>query len=164
MTYGATDLQCLKCSNDNPEHALFCVRCGAASSVTTASGIRKAIKVWLVGGLMGLFTGLSFILVHDALTSDLMFDLWELGVAILVPLLIAVLVALATRSKIGILLTVAFLTLVIPVCGASFGASGSEPLWMFGALGLVGGLVWSIPFSLWELKNRSNNKSTSEKD
>ena len=113
---------------------------------------------------MGLVTGLSFKLVHDALTTDLMFDLWELGVALGVPALMAVLVALTTRSRIGILLAVAFLTLLMPVCGASFGASGSEQLWQFAALGLVGGLVWSIPFSLWQLKRRRNNKGTAEKD
>ena len=107
-----------------------------------------------MGGLVGLVTGLSFILVHDALTTDLMFDLWELGVALVVSLLMVVLVALATRSRIGILLAVAFLTLLVPVCGASFGASGLEPLWQFAALGLVGGLVWSTPFALWQLTRR----------
>ena len=105
-----------------------------------------------------MVTGLSFTLVEDALTTDLMFDLWELGVALVVPLLIAVLVALATRSRIGILLAVAFLTLLIPVLGVSIGASGSEPLWQLrvqlAAFGLVGGLVWSIPFAFWQLTRR----------
>ena len=107
-----------------------------------------------MGSLVGLVTGLSFTLVVDALTTDLMFDLWELGVALAVPLLMAVLVALATRSVIGILMAIAFLTLLMPVYGASFGASGSEPLWQFAGLGLVGGLVWSTPFSLCQLRKR----------
>ena len=111
-------------------------------------------KIWLVGGLTGLGTGLSFILVHDVLTTDLMFHLWEFGVALGTPGLIAVLVAIATRSRIIILLAIAYLTLLIPVLGASFGASGSEPLWQFAALGLVGGLVWSTPFALWQLTRR----------
>ena len=111
----------------------------------------KAIKIWGLGSLVGLFTGLSFTLVEDALTTDLMFDLWELGVAIVIPLLMAGLVALATRSRIGILLAIAFLTSLIPVCSASFGASGSEPLWQFAALGLVGGLFWGTPFALFVL-------------
>ena len=108
----------------------------------------KAIKIWGLGSLVGLFTGLSFALVEDALTTDLMFDLWEFGVAIVIPLLMAGLVALATRSRIGILLAIAFLTSLIPVCSVSFGASGSEPLWQFAALGLVGGLFWGTPFAL----------------
>ena len=111
----------------------------------------KAIKIWGLGSLVGLFTGLSFALVEDALTTDLMFDLWEFGVAIVIPLLMAGLVALATRSRIGILLAIAFLTSLIPVCSASFGASGSEPLWQFAALGLVGGLFWGTPFALFVL-------------
>jgi hypothetical protein len=151
-------MKCQACGNDNPEDARFCTGCGAALGAATASGIRRAIKIWLVGGLVGLVTGLSFTLVEDALTTDGMFDLWEFGVALVVPLLIAVLVALATRSRIGILLAVAFLTLLIPVLGVSIGASGSEPLWQLrvqlAAFGLVGGLVWSIPFAFWQLTRR----------
>ena len=114
---------------------------------------RREIKVWLVGGLTGLVTGLSFILVHNALTTDLMFDLWEFGVALATPALIAVVVALASRSGIVRLLAVAYLTLLIPVLGVAFGSSGS-PLLPVAALGLVGGLVWSTPFALWQLKRR----------
>jgi hypothetical protein len=147
-------MKCQTCGNDNPETFQFCTSCGAASGAATARGFRRAIKVWLVGSLVGLVTGLSFTLVEDALATDLMFDLWELGVALVVPLLMAVFVALATRSRIGILLAVAFLTLLMPVFGASFGASGLEPLWQFAALGLVGGLVWSTPFALWQLTRR----------
>ena len=147
-------MKCPQCGHDNPEKSQFCNSCGAALGAATARGFGRAVKVWLVGGLVGLVTGLSFKLVDDALTTDLSLDLWELGVALVVPLLIAVLVALATRSRIGILLAIAFLTLLMPVCGASFGASGSEPLWQFAALGLVGGLVWSTPFALWQLMRR----------
>ena len=99
-------------------------------------------------------TGLSFIMVHDALTTDLMFDLWEFGVALVTPALIAVVVALGTRSKTVILLAIAYLTLLIPVLGPAFGGTGSEPIWAFGALGLVGGLFWSTPFALWALLRR----------
>ena len=136
----------------------------AALGSATAGGIRRAIKVWLVGGLVGLGTGLSFIMVHDALTTDLMFDLGEFGVALVTPALIAVVVSLATRSKIVMLLAVAYLTLLIPVLGPAFGGTGSEPIWAFGALGLVGGLVWSIPFSLWQLKRRRNKKRAAKRD
>ena len=147
-------MKCSTCGSDNPENTQFCAGCGAALGAPTAPRIIRAIKVWLVGGLMGLVTSLSFILVHDALTTDLMFDLWEFAVALFTPALIATLVAIATRSRIAILLAVAYLTLLIPVLGASFGASGSEPLWQFAALGLVGGLVWSTPFALWQLTRK----------
>ena len=147
-------MKCQTCGNENSDNVQFCVRCGAALGSATADGIRMAIKVWLVGGLVGLGTGLSFIMVHDALTTDLMFDLWEFGVALVTPALIAVVVALATRSRISLLFAVAYLTLLIPVLGPAFGGTGSEPIWVFGALGLVGGLVWSTPFALWALLRR----------
>ena len=85
-------MKCTQCGHDNPEDAQFCNSCGAALGAATARGFGRAIKVWLVGSLVGLVTGLSFSLVEDALTTDLMLDLWELGVALVVPLLIAVLV------------------------------------------------------------------------
>ena len=144
-------MQCLQCGYDNRADGKFCIGCGISLSASTAGGFGTVIKVWVVGGLTGLGTSLSFNLVHDALTTDLMFDLWEFGVASVSPALIAALVALATRSKVVILLAIAYLTLLIPVLGASFGASGSEPLWQFATLGLVGGLVWSTPFALWQL-------------
>ena len=147
-------MKCLQCGYGNPADAKFCSGCGISLNTSTVGGFGTVIKVWLVGGLTGLGTSLSFNLVHDALTTDLMFDLWEFGVASVTPTLIAALLALATRSKVVILLAIAYLTLLIPVLGASFGASGSEPLWQFAALGLVGGLVWSTPFALWQLTRR----------
>ena len=147
-------MKCPTCGHEYSTGDQFCGGCGAALGSAPASGIKRAIKVWLVGGLVGLGTGLSFVIVEDALTTDLMFDLWELGVALVTPALVGVVVALATRSRIGMLVAVAYLTLLIPVFGAAFGASGSEPLWQFAALGLVGGLVWSTPFALGSLRRR----------
>ena len=147
-------MKCTGCGSDNPENAQFCVGCGATLGSAAASGIRRAIKVWLAGSLVGLGTGISFTMVHDALTTDLMFDLWEFGVTLVTPALNAVVVALVTRSRIVILLAVAYLTLLIPVLGPAFGGTGSEPIWAFAALGLVGGLVWSTPFALSTLLRR----------
>ena len=153
----------LQCGYDNPSDAQFCAGCWISLSAPTARGFGTVIKVWVVGGLTGLGTSLSFNLVHYALTADLMFDLWEFGVASVSPALIAVPVALATRSKVLILLAIAYLTLLIPVLGASFGATGSEPLWQFATLGLIGGLVWSIPFGLFQLTRRRAHTSTSKR-
>ena len=115
---------------------------------TMRNRIRRAIKIWLVGGLVGLGTGTSFIMIYGVLTTDMIFDLWEFGVTLITPTLIAVVVALVTKSRIVIVLAVAYLTLLIPVLGPAFGGTGSEPIWAFAALGLVGGLVWSTPFAL----------------
>ena len=114
----------------------------------------------MLGGLIGLSTGLSFNLVVDALTLDLMLNVWEFGIACITPPVIAIAIALVTHSSVKKFLAIAFLTLVIPVFGTSIGASGSEPVWQFGAIGLVGGLVWATPFALCEIFDKKmNNKN-----
>jgi hypothetical protein len=112
------------------------------------------LKVWMIGGLTGSMTSLMFVLTEKALTQDQIFDLWEFGIAAATPTLIALLVAWATKSSATTLLPIAYLTFFLPVLGAAFGASGSEPLWQYGLLGLAGGLFWSIPFTLWRLRTR----------
>ena len=111
--------------------------------------IKRGAKIWSIGALTGSGTSLSFVLMHNALTVDLMFDTWEFGVAAITPILVVVAVTLITRSKIYIVFPVAYLTLIMPVGGAFFGSSGSEPMWQFAVLGIVGGLIWGTPFALW---------------
>ena len=167
-------MKCPQCSNDNEEGARFCGACGTPLGGDAAGGIgaastelprvsflqaiaprfRNFSKVWLIGGLTGLATGLSWTLVMNAFSTDGVFDGGEFGVSLVTPALAGIVVALATRSGIKTTLAVAYLTLLIPILGANFGASGSEPLWLFGALGLVGGLFWSTPFGICSLVTR----------
>ena len=111
--------------------------------------IKRAIRIWATGAITGSATSLSFILIHNALTVDSIFELWELGIAIISATLIIAALTLIIRSKIYITLPVAYMTLLMPVVGAVFGSSGSEPLWQFAVLGLAGGLIWITPFALW---------------
>jgi hypothetical protein len=113
-----------------------------------SSAFGKVLRVWLIGGLTGLATGLLFTLAVDNFSTDNMFDLWEFGVSLTTPALAGIVVALVTRSGIKTSVAVAYLTVLAPILGANFGASGSEPLWQFGAVGLAGGLVWSFPFAV----------------
>ncbi|MQG73447.1 MAG: hypothetical protein FI680_01600 [SAR202 cluster bacterium] len=113
---------------------------------------KVAIKVILAGGITGAGTGLSFMLAHDLLTTDQMFDGWEFGLAVAIPGLIALLIGRVANSGHYTFLPVAYLTLAIPVLGPAFGGTGNEPSWLFGVLGLVGGLVWSIPFAIWKMR------------
>ena len=115
----------------------------------TQQRVKRAIRVWSTGAITGSGTSLSFILIHNALTVDLIFELWEFGIAIIGTTLIITAMTLIIRSKIYIVLPVAYLTLLMPVAGAFFGSSGSEALWQFALLGMAGGLVWSTPFALW---------------
>ena len=113
--------------------------------------VKRAVRIWATGAITGSVTSLSFILIHNALSVDSIFELWELGIAIISTTLIITALALIIRSKIYIALPVAYMTLIMPVGGAFFGSSGSEPLWQFGVLGMAGGLVWSTPFALWAI-------------
>ena len=112
---------------------------------------KRAIRIWATGAITGSVTSLSFILMHNALAIDSIFELWELGIAIISTTLIITAMTLIIRSKIYIVLPVAYLTLLMPVVGAFFGSSGSEGLWQFALLGMAGGLVWSTPFALWAI-------------
>ena len=113
--------------------------------------IKRAIRIWATGAITGSATSLSFVLIHNALAVDSIFELWELGIAIISTTLIIAALTLIIRSKIYITLPVAYMTLLMPVVGSFFGSSGSEPLWLFGVLGMAGGVAWSTPFSLWTL-------------
>ena len=118
--------------------------------------IKRAIRIWATGAITGSATSLSFVLIHNALTVHSIFGLWELGITIISTTLIIVGLTLIIRSKIYIALPVAYMTLLMPVVGAVFGSSGSEPLWQFAVLGMAGGLAWSTPFSLWTLAKRNS--------
>ena len=109
------------------------------------------MRIWAKGAITGSVTSLSFVLIHNALAVDSIFELWELGTAIISTTLIIAVLTLIIRSKIYIALPVAYMTLIMPVAGAFFGSSGSEPLWQFAVLGMAGGLAWITPFSLWTL-------------
>ena len=109
----------------------------------------KIIRIVLLGALAGVVTSSSFITANDILTKDSRLDLWEFGINLGIPAFVAVLLSLATKTKFIMLLAITYLTFFIPVLGAVFGSSGSEPFWQFAMLGLLGGLGWSIPFALW---------------
>ena len=108
-----------------------------------------AIKSWMLFGLTGLVSTLVFKLTHDVFTSDSNFSLWEFAISLIVTGSVSLLISKLSHSKGVFLLVVTYMTLLIPVLGALFGSSGSEPLWQFGLLGLFGSLFWSVPFSIW---------------
>ena len=110
---------------------------------------RRVIDIMLLGGFAGATPSAIFILVHEILTRDSSLNLWEFGVTLSVPALIALMFSSVTKTRFIILLLITYLTFFIPTLGAVFGSSGSEPFWQFAMLGLLGGWVWSIPFAFW---------------
>lgn len=64
-----------------------------------------------------------------------------------------------------VLISIAFLTFIIPLFGSIFGAPNSKltTLLQIVVIGTVGGLVWSIPFALRSVsKNRGNSHASEE--
>ena len=64
------------------------------------------------------------------------------------------------------LIPVAYLTFLIPVLGASFGAPNSNlvTLATIVMLGAIGGIFWSTPFALWSYYKSRGNQSISGGD
>jgi hypothetical protein len=62
------------------------------------------------------------------------------------------------------LIPVAYLTFLIPVLGASFGAPNSnlETLATIVMLGAIGGIFWSTPFAIWSYFKSRKNEPESE--
>tara|TARA_Y100000758_G_C16057074_1_gene423497 strand:- start:91 stop:480 length:390 start_codon:yes stop_codon:yes gene_type:complete len=122
--------------------------------------ILRLVRTWGIGGITGLGTGLAFKLVHDGLTTDNMFDLWELALSLITPLVIGMIIAKCSKYPKSNTIAIAYLTLLMPILGALFGSSGSEPLWQFAALGVIGGLAWSTPFALTAAISKTNSKES----
>ena len=117
------------------------------------------------GGLVGLIVALGFQVLPDICCDDdpTVFHLHELLATIVIILLIVSLVGFLNysarkSSKLTFMLRfksvviVGVLTMFIPVLGITMGASGSEPLWQFCLVGIVGGGVWSVPFAIADSK------------
>ena len=117
------------------------------------------------GGLTGLIVALGFQVIPDICCDDnpMVFRFNEfLATVVIILLAVALLGFLhyAARKFLKLwfmlrfksVLMVGTLTAIIPVFGISFGASGSEPLWQFCLIGMIGGAVWSIPFAIIDPK------------
>ena len=105
----------------------------------------KNILNWFSFGLVGISTGLSFHLVNKILSLDNTFDLWELFISFSIPIILAIFISRILKKNIILMILVSILTIFIPVLGPSFGGTGEEPIWLFGLLGLIGGLFWAFP-------------------
>ena len=102
-------------------------------------------------GVAGFITGLLSVAVQRWLSADMVFSLGEAAMVLIIPCVTAVTLAWLGRVKVVLLIAVAYLTLFIPVLGPAFGGTGSEPLIAFAALGLAGGIFWSLPFVLFAI-------------
>ena len=134
--------------------------------------------IFLAGVLTGTFVGLLMTVIsHIPLGHDSDGNLitvmyhWQsaLLVVIGIPLVSAFGVKKIAKMRGGCepslkhLITVAYLTFLIPVLGASFGAPNSnlETLAAIVMLGAIGGIFWSTPFAIWSYFKSRGNESIS---
>ena len=110
------------------------------------------------GGFVGLIVAIGFQVMPDICCDDdpTVFHAHEfLAMVVVILSLFGFLNYSARKSsklrfllKFKSVLAVGGLTMFIPVLGTTIGASGSEPLWLFGLAGIIGGGIWSIPFAI----------------
>tara|TARA_Y100000590_G_C15121125_1_gene788728 strand:+ start:177 stop:482 length:306 start_codon:yes stop_codon:yes gene_type:complete len=89
-----------------------------------------------------------FIFANDFFSQDNLFEFWEFLLTFLIPSSTAIIFAKILKLKLIIFTSIGNLTFIIPILGASFGASGSEPFIYYVLLGVAGGAFWSLPFTI----------------
>ena len=113
------------------------------------------IKTLVMGFFSGAAIGTGFKFGTELFSFDGILSFYEfLIVFAVLPILITLLTRKLFRTNRWSILPVCYLTLLIPVLGASFGASGSEPLWTHPLLGGIGGLAWIAPLAFRNLIRR----------
>ena len=113
------------------------------------------------GGFVGLIVAIGFQVMPDICCDDdpTVFHAHEFLAMVVVIVVILSLFGFLNYSarkssklrfklRFKSVLAVGGLTMCIPVLGITIGASGSEPLWLFGLAGIIGGGVWSVPFAI----------------
>ena len=109
------------------------------------------------GGFVGLIVAIGFQVMPDICCDDdpTVFHAHEFLAMVVVILVILSLFGFlnysarkSSKLRFKSVLAVGGLTMFIPVLGTTIGASGSEPLLLFGLAGIIGGGIWSIPFAI----------------
>jgi len=118
----------------------------------------KYFKFFLYSSLLGVFVSILFILAHDILTQDNLFEFWEFLLTLFIPSLTATIFSKIFKLELITFIAISNLIFIVPILGASFGASGSEPFISYVLLGLVGGAFWSLPFIIYTIVRNKLSK------
>ena len=137
--------------------------------------------IFLTGAAIGTFAGLLMTVIsHIPLGNDS--DGYQITVMYHWQSALLVVIGIPLVSAFGVnkiskmsgccepslkhLIPVAYLTFLIPVLGASFGAPNSNlvTLATIVMLGAIGGIFWSTPFALWSYYKSRGNQSISGGD
>ena len=135
--------------------------------------------IFLTGAFTGTFVGLLMTVIshiplgHDS-DGNLITVMYHWQSALLVVIGIPLVSAFSVKKiakmrkccepSLKYLIPVAYLTFLIPVLGASFGAPNSnlETLATIVMLGAIGGTFWSTPFAIWSYFKSRGNESISD--
>jgi len=118
----------------------------------------KYFKFFLYSSLLGVFVSILFILAHDILTQDNLFEFWEFLLTLFIPSLTATIFSKIFKLELITFIAISNLIFIVPILGAAFGASGSEPFISYVLLGLVGGAFWSLPFIIYTIVRNKLSK------
>ena len=123
----------------------------------------KEIKIWMAGAGTGFIAAVTFLIANIILSLDGTFSLIDLGLSLLMPTVTGIVAYKTFHQNLILLLIVAYLTTVIPVGTALFGAPnmGIEVILTLVIIGTIGGLFWITPFVIWNIiQNRLIRKDT----
>ena len=98
------------------------------------------------GSLTGLGTGIFWSLVVSLFSLDQMFNGTELLLSLAVPGLIAVTIWKTLKIRFWIVVSIAYLTLLIPLFGIGIGGANTLQMTIGG---VIGGFCWSVPIILY---------------
>ena len=104
----------------------------------------RSLRFWVLYSLTGALAAILFISTQRLLSGDNLFDLSDLMVTLMIPLILVAFIHRVTKASLAMLVAVTYLTLLMPVLGGAFGGTGSEPIWMFGLMGILGASIWSL--------------------
>ena len=116
-------------------------------SPVTGGGLFRHIKRILLGGMLtGLGSGLTWSVFVNLVSHDQLFSGQEFIVSLTIPFLVGLVVWRSVSIQKSILILIGYLTLAVPLFGIGIGGANTLQMTFGGA---IGGLVWAIPFALY---------------
>lgn len=107
---------------------------------------RHVKRILLGGTLTGLGSGLIWSTFINLVSRDQLFNGQEFMVSLTVPFLVGLVVWKSVSIQKWVLILIGYLTLAVPLFGIGIGGANTLQMTFGGA---IGGLVWAIPFALY---------------
>ena len=104
-------------------------------------------RILLGGILTGLGSGLTWSVFVNLASRDQLFNGPEFMVSLTTPFLVGLVVWKSVGIQRWILILIGYLTLAVPLFGMGIGGANTLQMTFGGA---IGGLVWAIPFVLYD--------------